>query len=213
MRYKLRGKVAFFILFSILLLFAISSYAGERRKRFEILFSAGGSFAGSRFVFTPSIGFSFYLMNNLAISADFGAAYHIPELDFREFGIPIGEAEQYTHVIVSGHYRLFSSISAEYSFELSPRFTPFVTAGVGWCRDYADIFYESWDYPYSYGWETYFSYDLAYRKGAKSPLLVLGGGIRFPISDTNFLKLTVRGLGPGSDFSTYQLIAGWGFRF
>lgn len=218
MKFNLRGRIALIILLFTFPYFAFSAYAGEKEKtpRFEILFSGGASYATSRVGFSPGVGFSYYLRKNLALSLDFGVAFSIPELDFREFGIPVGEAVQHTEVRVENQYRLFSFLSAEYSFDISPQVKPFLTAGVGWCRDYAgfSVFTCGRYYP-DPSWFVWYETNIGDYKHREDrfPLLLFGGGIKYYVREKDFLKVTLRGLGPGSDFTTYQLIVGWGFRF
>jgi hypothetical protein len=216
MGHKLRRRVVTAILLFLLLVTAFSTFAEEKEKleRFEVLFAGGASYATSRFGFSPGVSFSFYPMRNLVLSFDFGVAYHIPELDFRQFGEPVKEAAQaHIDVRVKSQYRLFSSLSAEYSFDISPRLKPFLTAGIGWCRDYLDITVYGWYYPDPSGYEYEFhSEDVKYRQSG-SPLLLVGGGVRYPVRKNEVLKVMVRVLDPGGDFAIYQLIAGWGFRF
>ena len=213
MKFNLRGRVALIILLFTFHYFAFSAYAGEKEKtpRFEILFSGGASYATSSVGFSPGIGFSCYLKGNLALSLDFGVAYRIPELDFRQFGIPVGKADTDIYIRVNEQYRLFVSISADYLFDVSPRLKPFITAGVGWCRDYANFLALIKNYPDS-SWYKINSGDSKHRKDG-FPLLLFGGGIKYYVREKDFLEVTLRGLGPGSDFTTYQLIVGWGFRF
>jgi hypothetical protein len=209
MGYKLKGRIVTTILPFLLLFGAFSSYAEEKEKRFEVLFAGGASYATSRFGFSPGVSFSFYPMRNLALSLDFGVAYHLPDLDFRQFGITVGEGNQEIRISVRNQYRLFSFLSAEYHFVASPRLKPFVTAGVGWCRDHADFTVMSWSYPAS----GHFSIVQGKHRSSRFPLVILGGGIRYSVRKNEVLKVTVRLLDPGGDFATYQLVAGWGFRF
>jgi hypothetical protein len=218
MGYKLKGRIVTAILLSLLLFGAFSSFAEEKEKRFEVLFSGGASYATSRFGFSPGVTFSYYLRDNLALSFDFGVAFHIPHLDFLEL---IEWMDGYTIIIDAiSHYRLFSSLSAEYSFDVSPRLKPFLAAGVGWCRDYAKfslwvqelIWTEGIPFPLD-GTITCSVYgDCKYRK-SDFPLLILGGGIRCPVRENEVLKVMVRVMDPGGDSANYQIIAGWGFRF
>jgi hypothetical protein len=232
MGYKLKGRIVTAILLSLLLFTAFSSFADEKEKlkRFEVLFSGGASYATSRFGFSPGVSFSYYLRDNLALSLDFGVAYHIPELDFYELGVPPGGAKGiHINLGVDEQSRLFSSLSAEYNFDLSPEIKPFISAGLGWCRDYND--FELWIYKVNqteagvqFELLDYIPFQLdesitcsgygryKYRK-SNFPLLILGGGIRYSLGSNTFLKVMVRVMDLGGDFATYQLITSWGFRF
>jgi len=211
-----KGRIAFATILPVLV-FALSAYGGEKEiKKFEILLSAGSSSTASGTGFSPSAGFTFYLRKNLALSADFGISYHIPRIDFQEeFGIPVGEAERYVHIRIGKNYRLFSSVALEYSFPLSRRWKPFLTAGISWCRDYVDFKYTGSvmnDY-IPYGAPVPYETDYTYRKSPNAPLMLLGGGIRCRTFNDQFIKFSLRNLGVGTDFATYQLIVSWGFRF
>ncbi|MCD6451168.1 MAG: hypothetical protein J7L64_02215 [Acidobacteria bacterium] len=205
---KSQKRMVTLIFLSSLLVSSFSAYA-EEEKRFEVLFCGGVSYATSCFGFSPGVSFSYYLRSNLTLSLDFGAAYHLPDLDFRQFGITVGEGEQEIRVSVRNHYRLFSFLSAEYHFATSPRLKPFVTAGVGWCWDHADLTVNTWSYPapgeFSIAQERY--------RSSRFPLFLVGGGLRYYVRKNEVLRVTVRLLDPGGDFTTYQFIAGWGFCF
>ncbi|MCD6452512.1 MAG: hypothetical protein J7L64_09170 [Acidobacteria bacterium] len=194
-------------------------------KRFEISFSGGASYATSRTVFLLGTSFSYYLTDKLAFSFDLGVAYHIPYLDFAELlKVPTGYSVAIT---VYSQYRIFSSLGAEYSFDISPEFKPFITIGVGWCRDCLNFHLGASKLQENgTGWEEInsipFSLNKAivcseggnckYRKSG-FPLLLIGAGFRHPLGSKTSFKVMARALNPGGEFSTYQLVISWGIRF
>jgi len=195
------------LLVILLLGSAVLALAEEKGRRFEVSLSGGISYATSSFGFSPELGFSFYPVENLALSFGFGVAYHLPELDFRQFADLVGDATQDEIIVrVRSQYRLFSTLSAEYSFDLSPRIKPFASAGIGWCGDYVDINVYNWTSSNLAN-----SKDVRYRKNGS--FFLFGGGIGCPLGENGVLKLMLRVLNPGGDFSTYQVIARLGFRF
>jgi hypothetical protein len=205
---RMRGKLVLAIL--LLLFSAFASCAEEKEKKFEVLFAGGSSYATSRNVFSLAAGFSYHVRSNLALSFDIGLAYHVPYLDLLEY-LKIEEGQYHT-ISVDNQYRLFSSFSAEYLFDVYPRLKPFLTAGVGWCGDYVDFS--------AYGFQlkqdgaiTCSEYGRCEYRKSGFPLILVGGGVRYYIGDRAVLKVTGRGLGFGSDFVTYQVIVSWGFRF
>jgi hypothetical protein len=227
MGYKLKGRIVTAILLSLLLFSAFSSYAEEKEKRFEILFSGGAAYATSRTAFSVGTSFSYHLKRNIVLSVDIGTAHQLPYLDFPEI-VKLEEGYR-TMIRVENRYRLFSSLSAEYSFDVSPRIKPFVTAGVGWCRDYTHFDLGvvklkptedgvEWEpitgIPFQLDESITCSADgdCKYRK-SDFPLLIVGGGIRCSLGSNTFLKVMVRVMDPGGDFATYQSLIGWGIRF
>jgi len=214
MECKLKSRIILAVFLSLLLFTVFSAKADERKKRFEVLFSGGASYATSRLGFSPGVGFSYYITNNMALSFDFGVAYRIPELDFRQYWIPKLEAA-ITHITatVDSQYRLLSSLSVEYDFAFLSRVEPFITTGIGWCWDRVDI-----ELFHLYFLDSQLVAPKAYLENIKyrdsgSYLFLIGGGIRYPVRDNEVLKIMVRTLHPGGEFATYQITIGWGFKF
>ena len=205
---ELRWKIAIVVILSLII--AFPSFAKEKGKQCEFLFFAGGSYATSRFGPSLGVSFSYHLTDHFVFSSDLGAAYHIPQLDFPK----LIEFEKKSYLIVNSQYRLLFSFRGEYSFDVSPRFEPFLTVGAGWSKDRVDFEVSIYSISSKFDESITCSEDgeCRYQKSA-FPLFILGGGVRCYLGSKVFCKVMIWAVDPGGYFSTYQIMAGWGVRF